>query len=130
MQRGHHAALPFKEAPSFFAKLRQREAVAARCLEFVILTAARSGEALGASWGEIDLEERLWTVPAARMKAKVEQVVPLSVGAVDLLRRIRPVVVTPDTPIFAVNGATRSNMAMSMLLRRMGYGHVTTHGDC
>lgn len=128
LQRGPHAALPFKEAPAFFAKLREREAVAARCLEFAILTAARSGEALGASWGEINLEERLWTVPATRMKAKAEHIVPLSTGSMDLLRRIAPAIVTPDTPIFAVNGATRSNMAMSMLLRRMGYGHITTHG--
>lgn len=126
--RGHHSALPWKEAPAFVSELRTRDALAARCLEFLILTAARSSEALEASWGEIDLEEALWTVPAHRMKAGAEHVVPLSTRAVALLRQLRPENAKPDARVFSIAGATRSNMAMTMLLRRMKFGHVTVHG--
>ena len=128
LERGHHAALGYREAPAFFAKLKARPAIAARCLEFTILTAARSSEALGATWGEMDPDAETWTVPASRMKAGVEHVVPLSSGAVQLLKSIIPDGFRLDDPIFAVSGAVRSNMAMAMLLRRMNYGHVTTHG--
>jgi integrase len=125
---GHHAALPYKEAPAFWAELRIRPALAARCLEFTILTAARTGEALGASWGEIDMAAETWTVPASRMKAGVEHVVPLSASALAVLEGLRPESRVPEERIFAVNGAARSNMAMAMLLRRMGQGHITVHG--
>ena len=128
LQRGHHAALPWKDAPKFFAELRARKAIAARCLEFTILTAARSGEALGAMWSEIDTDALTWTVPASRMKAGIEHVVPLSTAAAELVRSMFPQDLKRDAPIFAIDGARRSNMAMAMLLRRMGYGHVTTHG--
>jgi integrase len=128
LARGHHAALPFKDAPRFIVELRHRDALAARCLEFVILTAARSGEALGATWGEIDLEAKLWTLPANRMKAGVEHVVPLSSAAVELLKRVMPQEPRHEDSVFGVKGAARSNMAMSMLLRRMKFGHVTVHG--
>ena len=74
----HHAALPYAELPAFLASLRTREAVAARALEFLILTAARTGEVIGARWNEIDLLDKTWTVPAARMKAHREHRVPLS----------------------------------------------------
>ena len=126
--RNNHAALPWEEAAAFWAQLRAREALAARCLEFVILTAARSGEALGATWGEIDLEARTWTVPKVRMKARREHVVPLSEAAVSLLKALRPTKVAPDQRVFAIAGVARSNMAMAMLLRRMGRGDLTTHG--
>lgn len=128
LQRGHHRALDWKQAPAFLEALRSRKAVAARCLEFVILTAARSGEALGATWQEIDLEARLWTIPARRMKAGAEHVVPLSSSAIELLQFIQSDGAEPDKPIFGVQGAPRSNMAMSMLLRRMSYSHITVHG--
>jgi integrase len=128
LERGHHAALGYRETPAFFAKLNARPAVAARCLEFTILTAARSSEALGASWEEMDPDAETWTVPASRMKAGVEHVVPLSSKAVELLKSLIPKHHSPGDPIFAVSGAVRSNMAMAMLLRRMNYGHVTTHG--
>lgn len=128
MVRGHHAALPYKDAPQFMEALRQRRAPAARCLEFTILTAARSGEALGAAWREIDFEERLWRVPGHRMKAGVEHLVPLSEAAISVLDALRPSEAKPDSLIFAIQGAARSNMAMAMLLRRMDYGHITTHG--
>lgn len=110
------------------AQLRAREALAARCLEFVILTAARSGEALGATWAEVDLEARLWILPAHRMKAGVEHTVPLSDAAVDLLKGLRPEVAKPADRVFSVAGAARSNMAMTMLLRRMKMDNVTVHG--
>lgn len=128
LSRGHHAALPFKDMPKFLAELRQRPALAARCLEFTILTAARSGEALGATWHEIDIEGQVWRVPASRMKAAAEHVVPLSDVALHLLQQLRPRNPRDQDLVFAVAGSRRSNMAMSMLLRRMGYGHVTTHG--
>lgn len=126
--RGHHAALPYKDAPAFMVELRKREALSARCLEFTILTAARSGEALGAVWGEFDFNECLWRIPAARMKAGADHSVPLSGAAIEILKQLQRASDRPDDRVFAVNGATRSNMAMAMLLRRMKYGHVTTHG--
>jgi integrase len=128
MARGHHAALPYSDAPAFMALLKRRDAMSARCLEFVILTAARSGEALGATWKEIDLERKLWTIPAARMKAGAEHQVPLPDAAIALLKSIAPKKPTPSAKVFDVGGTMRSNMAMSMLLRRMDYGHITTHG--
>lgn len=132
--RGHHKALAWKQAPSFMAELRQRSAEAARALEFTILTAARSGEVLGATWSEIDFDEALWRIPAERMKAGVEHLVPLSSAAMEVLRRQwtrdgganEPL---PSDAVFGVRGAHRSNMAMNQLLKRMGYeGKATTHG--
>ncbi|WP_294210993.1 integrase arm-type DNA-binding domain-containing protein [uncultured Sphingomonas sp.] len=128
LERGHHAALPYQQAPSFFTQLRARTANAARCLEFTILTAARSGEALGATWAEMNPDAETWTMPASRMKAGQEHIVPLSSGAIEVLKSVMPENLKLTDHVFAVNGASRSNMAMAMLLRRMGYGHVTTHG--
>src|SRR4051794_4819326 len=70
LSRGHHAAMPYDDVPAFIIRLRERQddSVAARALEFTILTAARSGEVLGARWDEIDLKAKVWTVPAGRMK--------------------------------------------------------------
>jgi integrase len=128
LSRGHHAALPFEQAQTFMAELRTRSALAARCLEFTVLTAARSGEALGATWGEVDLTRKLWTVPAVRMKAGAEHVVPLSQPVLNLLSKLLPEQPSASARIFAVNGATRSNMAMTMLLRRMKVDNATVHG--
>ena len=128
LARGHHAALPWQDAPAFMAGLRSRPALSARCLEFCILTAARSGEALGATWAEIDLDAKLWTVPKERMKAGAEHVVPLSEAAVSLALALRPDTPKPSDRVFAVAGAARSNMAMAMLLRRMGRDALTVHG--
>ncbi|WP_414644580.1 tyrosine-type recombinase/integrase [Bradyrhizobium sp.] len=82
----HHAALPYRDLPGFVMELHQQEGVAARALEFTILTAARTGEVIGATWTEIDLEACLWTVPAERMKAGREHRVPLSDAAVAILQ--------------------------------------------
>jgi integrase len=126
--RHHHAALAYHDAPAFMAQLSNRTALAARCLEFTILTAARSGEALGATWGEIDIENKLWVVPGERMKAGAEHIVPLSDAAMAVLERLPAGTRKRTDPVFGVAGAARSNMAMAMLLRRMGHGDITTHG--
>src|SRR5262252_2859167 len=80
--------MPYAEVPAFLTKLRQQTSVPAKCLEFVILTAARLGEALGATWDEVDFEARTWTIPGARMKAGQEHKVPLSRAAIALLKEL------------------------------------------
>jgi integrase len=85
LTRGHHAAMDYADVPAFIAELRERQAMAAMALEFAISTAARSGEVLGARWNEIDLEAKVWTVPATRMKAGREHRVPLSTRALAIL---------------------------------------------
>src|SRR5262249_53097977 len=82
----HHAALPWREIGGFMQRLRQNSGINARCLEFLILTATRSGEARGARWSEIDLAHKVWTIPAERMKAARAHRVPLSDPALTLLR--------------------------------------------
>lgn len=127
--RGHHGALRFADAPDFLAKLRTRPALAARALEFTILTAARTGETIGATWREIDEGAAVWTVPASRMKAKVEHRVPLSSAALALVKALKPDDARPDDLIFtAGDNRPISNMAMAMLLRRMGHNDITVHG--
>src|SRR5207244_5181475 len=82
LKRGHHAAMPYEEVAGFIARLREREATAALALELCILTAARSGEVLRCRWSEIDLKNKIWTVPAERMKGGRSHRVPLSARAV------------------------------------------------
>jgi len=129
LQRGHHAAMPVVEVPEFIAKLQARDAVGARALEFLILTAARSGEVLGAKWAEIDLAEKIWTVPASRMKAGREHRVPLSDRAIAILSEVASLGDEPNGYVFpsAKRGQPLSMMAMHMLLRRMK-DDVTVHG--
>jgi integrase len=124
----HHAALPYGEIAAFVAELREQEGVGARALEFAILTAARTGEVIGAQWDEFDLAERLWTIPAARMKAGKEHRVPLSDAALVILEDLQKV--RHGDFVFPGGKAKRpiSNMAMLMLLRRMGRGDLTAHG--
>jgi integrase len=128
----HHAALPWRQIGSFLPILRAQAGVAARALEFAILTAARSGEALGARWGEIDMAAKVWTVPAARMKAGREHRVPLSEATVTLLGEMAKLrtVDSPDAYVFpgALPGRPLSIMAMTMALRRMKRGDLTVHG--
>src|SRR5712672_318859 len=88
LARGHHAAMPYEDVAAFIAKLRKREATSALGLELCILTAARTGEILGIRWPEIDLDRKIWTVPAHRMKAGREHRIPLSQRAVAILRRL------------------------------------------
>ena len=128
LTRGHHAAMPFAAVPQFMARLRKRDAVAALALEFTILTAARSGEVLGARWNEIDFEAKIWTVPAARMKGGREHRVALSRRALAILEKLNTArtgkyVFTGQRP-----GTPLSGMAMEMILRRMKIDSVTVHG--
>jgi integrase len=124
----HHAALPHVEIANFMAQLQQQEGVAARALEFTILTAARTGEVLGARWSEINFAERLWTVPAERMKSGKEHRVPLSDTALAILEQMQAI--RQDDFVFPGGKARRpmSNMAMAMTLRRTGRGEMTVHG--
>lgn len=121
----HHAALPYSEIGTFMAALRTREGVAARALEFAILTAARTGEVLGARWDEVGLEAKVWTVPASRMKGGREHRVPLSRAAVALLKNMQTV--HPNDLVFPGDrrGKPLSNMSMLMTLRRMGRNDLT-----
>jgi integrase len=126
----HHAALPFGELPAFLATLREREGIAARALEFTILTAARTGETLGANWAEIDLLDKTWTIPAERMKAGKEHRIPLSARALGILKEMQAHHAGPDSSVFpgAKAGRPLSNMAMLVLLRRMKRADITAHG--
>lgn len=132
LTRGHHAALPYADMPAFMAELRQRESVAALSLEFTILTAARTGETLGARWSEIDLAAKVWTIPESRMKGAREHRVPLTARAVEILGKVADLKKSdaPDAAVFpgASRSGTLSNMAFAMLLRRMKRGDLTTHG--
>lgn len=122
----HHASLPYLEAPKFMTDLATREGIGARALEFTILTAARTGEVVGAKWEEIDLSAKTWTVPKDRMKAGREHRVPLSSAALSLLEAL------PREAEFVFpggrKGAPMSNMAMTTVLRRMERRDITVHG--
>jgi integrase len=125
LSRGHHKALAYADVPAFIQALREREAVAALALEFTILTVARSGETIGATWEEVDLDKALWIVPASRMKAGREHRVPLSPRAVQILKSTQQL---KGTHLFPGTKSPRlSVMAMTMLLRRMKVD-ATVHG--
>ncbi len=125
LTRGHHKAMPYAEIPAFLTHLRAKQAVAALALEFTILTAARTGEVIGATWDEIDLGKAIWTIPATRMKAGREHRAPLSDRAVEILRSLKPL---SQHHVFVGSKGKMSSMAMAMLLRRMGYD-ATVHGS-
>jgi integrase len=125
----HHPALPYADVPAFMAELAKRQGVAAQALLFTILTAARSGETLGAHWGEIDFTKKVWNVPAARMKGGVEHVVPLVPAVLDLLARL-PREAGGDGFVFigSRSGRGLSHTAMVDVLAGMGRGDLTVHG--
>jgi integrase len=125
--RGHHAAMAYAKVQAFMGKLRERDAIAARALEFTVLTAARSGETLGAMWAEIDWEARVWVLPASRMKAGREHRVPLSDAAMAVIRPLYEHR-TGQLIFTAPRGGQFSNMAMSAVLRRMKIETATVHG--
>jgi integrase len=123
----HHNALPYAELPAFIEKLRKEEGIAARALEFTILTAARTNEAIAARRSEINAGKKLWTVPADRMKADKEHRVPLSDRALE----ITAAVAADEEDFIFPGGRWRrplSNMAMLALLKRMGRRDLTVHG--
>ena len=128
LTRGHLPAMDYHDVPAFIERLQSSEAIAARALEFLILTAARSGEVLGARWSEVDLEVGIWSVPAARMKGRVDHRVPLCRRALEILQSLNEARVSdfvfpgqrPNRPL--------SGMAMEMLLRRLKVENATVHG--
>jgi integrase len=115
----HHPALPYVELPAFMAELRARDGIAARALEFTVLTAARTGEVTGAAWAEIDLARKVWTIPADRMKAQKEHRVPLSDRAVEI------VVGLPRAGDVVFPGLKRKSMVWVLQSLRDG---ITVHG--
>lgn len=130
----HHEAMPYADVPAFMAELRQRDGLAARALEFTILTASRTNEAVGdkrinkpgATWGEIDTDKRIWTIPAERMKAGRAHQVPLSDAAMKVLAELERG--ADDALIFhGAGGAIASNNFLSSVLKRMGQ-ECTAHG--
>lgn len=125
LSRGHHAAMPYQDLPTFLAELRGRKAIAALALEFTILAAARTGEVIRARRSEVDWERGIWTVPSSHMKAKVEHRVPLSERALEILASVQ--VIDSDFLFPGQRGAGLSNMAMAVLLKRMGQ-EATVHG--
>lgn len=125
----HHAALPYLDIGAFVVKLREQQGVAARALEFGILTAARTQEVIGATWPEIDLERKTWTVPAGRMKGHREHRVPLSDRAVEVLEQMQKSKQSAYVFPGGKENEPLSNAAMLALVqRRMGHSDLTIHG--
>jgi integrase len=124
--RGHHAAVPYAEVPAFLAELRKKAGISARALELTILTAARTAEAIGARWSEIDLQARLWVIGPERMKGAREHRVPLSDRALEILSSL------PRDSEFVFPGARAmkplSDMAMLKVVRGMRGQGSTVHG--
>jgi integrase len=126
----HHAALPYAEMPAFMAALRAQDGIAARALEFTALTAARTGDTIGAMWDEVSLSEKAWTVPPERMKAGNEHRVPLSGRALAVLGEAQSGRMPENRYVFSGGkpGKPLFNIAMTQVLRRMGRGDITVHG--
>lgn len=124
----HLPALPYVQMGSFMAMLSNAKGISAKALIFAILTASRSGEVRGTTWSEINVETRIWTVPAKRMKAGKEHCIPLADEAIELLKSL-PRIEGSDY-VFAAprRGGQLSDMSLTAVLKRMGYGHVTPHG--
>jgi integrase len=124
----HHAALPYAQVGAFVASLHEQPGVSAHTLEFLILTATRTGETLGATWDEVDIGAKLWTIPAGRMKAGKEHRVPLSDAALAVLKEMREI--RHSDYVFPGGRDRRplSEMSLLMLLRRMKHGDITAHG--
>jgi integrase len=127
LTRGHHKAMRFADVPAFVGSLQAMQRVAPRALEFTILTAARSGEVLGARWDEIDLRNKLWTVPAERMKGGREHRVPLSDRAVGILKGLSQARMSDFVFPGFKRGFPLSSTALEAVLRRAKVD-VTTHG--
>jgi integrase len=129
----HHAAMPYRDVVKFVDALRQHPSTgsgsaAALALEFLILTATRSGEALGTTWDEVDLEEKLWTIPGARMKSGREHRVPLSAAAVAIIEKMAAIRSSDFVFPGRLHRRPLSGEAMKHVQRRMGRADVTIHG--
>ena len=128
LTKGHHPAMPYADVPAFVGRLQDSQALAARGLEFLILTAARSGEVLKATWDEIDQEQALWVIPATRMKAKRDHRVPLSPRALAILMPLSEARVSQYVFPGQIRGKPLSNMAFEMLMKRMKVTGASPHG--
>lgn len=134
LSRGHHAALPYSEAPAFMKRLREAPGLAAMALEVTILCATRTSETLEAKWGEFDLKSAVWTIPAERMKARRPHRVPLSPRAVEIVREIQDLGLSDVWGFPSVakrhgkESRPLSNMSMTAVLKRMKLEGVTVHG--
>ncbi len=124
----HHPALPWKEVPTFMANLSQLPGSSYRAMEMTILTATRTSEVLNAQWSEIDLADRVWTIPAVRMKTPRDHRVPISDALLALLVNLPRLEANPFLFPGLRPGKPLTNMAMLMALRRMGNSHLTMHG--
>lgn len=126
----HHAAMPYIELPAFLARLREQQGASARALELTILTAVRTAETIGATWDEMNLADKVWIVPAKRMKGGKEHRVPLCTRALAVLAEMS--VSRDPGEQFVFPGGRRgkplSNMGMAMTMRRMGRDDLTVHG--
>jgi integrase len=122
----HHAALPYGEVPAFMDALRERDAVAARALEFTILTAARPVDTLGATWSEVNLATKTWIIPKKRTQANLEHKIPLSDRAVEIVREMAAIEFSDF--IFAGVRGGLSSMAMLRVLARLGRSDLTVSG--
>ncbi len=114
----HHAALPYDEISSFIAELVKRKSISSQAMLFTILTACRTGEVIGATWNEIDLDNRIWIIPAERMKAKKEHRVPLSDAAMDIVNKLPRIANNDHLFPGQSRGKSISNMTMLMLLKK------------
>ena len=125
----HFPALPYDDIGIFLKELRQRKGYSALALEFLILTAARTNEIIGAKWAEIDLEKKVWTVPASRMKVEKEHRVPLCLRAIEILTNITSNR-NPEEHVFSgwKQNTGLSNNALLALLKKMERSNITVHG--
>ena len=126
----HHPALPYTEVGAFLAHIRREKGIAALALEFLILTATRTSETIGARWGEINLGKKVWTIPGDRIKAGKEHRVPLSAPALAILKTLAKTRADDDEYVFpgGHKGQPLSNNAMLALLKRIKRQDVTAHG--
>jgi integrase len=124
----HHAALPYAEVGAFMVDLRAQDGISARALAFLILTATRTSETLNATWSEIDIDAKTWTIPAERMKGGIEHRVPLSDAALTLLKDMQAIRTRDYVFPGRRAGKPLSNMALLTTMRRMKRGDITTHG--
>jgi integrase len=124
----HYAALAYSQLGAFMVDLRSREGVAERALEFAILTAARSGEVLGARWDEIDFTAKIWAIPANRMKSGREHRIPLSSDAIALLKALPRAAGNPYVFIGARRDQGLGAISLFTVLQNMNRGDITVHG--
>jgi len=128
LAKTNHAAMPYTDVPAFMKELRELDGTPARALEFLILTAARSGEARGAAWSEIDLDTKVWTIPAKRMKAGKEHRVPLTDRAVEIVAELKAKAVGEHVFTGRVSGRQMADPMLASVLTALDAKDCTVHG--